>query len=172
MRKVMYLLIVSLFIFMSCTDDNKVDEPEVKKDFFTEPILDWSLSKDGIKSKEKRTLIADRSPDYYTIWGETFESKGSGGLEFSGEVAELKKVEYIFFSNAQTLVQVKCDFVNNSDIATNLREFLIKKYGNLYEEKTSVSDSKQMIWLKTGMIITYSKGEYGHDILYRKNPLK
>lgn len=165
MKKVMLFLALSM-LFVSCEKD-----PVVESDYFKEPVLDWTLNKAGVKSKETRTLIADRAPSYYVWISNIFEGKGSGGLEFGGEIEQLKSVNYDFFSNAETLVQVSCEFVVNSEIATTLMTFMKKKYGSIYEERNS-TDEQKMIWTKPNMTITYTKNNYYLTVMYRKNPLK
>ena len=167
MRKNVFLLICFTIFIYSCS--NEKNEP-IKNNYFNEPIIDWTLTKDNVKLKEQRTLIADRSPDYYTITS-IFESTGTGGLEYAGENSKISSVQYFFFCNAGTLVQSEVIFVSNSTIATDLAEFAKKKYGDIYTEVANGNDLK-LTWDKGNMLISYVKAGTNLYMMYRKNPLK
>lgn len=159
------LITIVLVVLVSCGKDT-----ETKPDYFKEPILDWSGTKEVIKSKESRTLLSDYGAGALVWLSDEFESGGSGVLEYSGESPKLTMVSYDFFCNAETLVQVNCKFLNNSDVKAELREFMVQKYGNIYEEFID-GDEFKLTWEKSGMTIKLYGSNYGVSVLYRKKPL-
>jgi len=160
MKKI--LLFTCLLALLSCKKEEKA-----QKDYFIEPLVYWTHTKEMVKAQETRDLIADRQPDYYTLIGNEFESTGSGGLEFKGEIEQLTKVEYCFFSYNKTLVQVVCHFVNNATIDQELNAYMVKKYGSLYDESVDGTE-KILTWIKPGMTIIMAKSNYGLIVIYRK----
>jgi len=164
MKKLIYSAVL-IVLLASCKK-----EEAVEPDYFVEPITSWSLNKSEVKEREKRTFKADYGPDDIVWLSDIFESKGSGYLEYEGDIEQLKQVSYGFYCNNLTLVQSYCEFVNNASIEAGLTNFLIKKYGSIYDESID-SDSKTLTWTKPGKIIMLLKSNHGLSVLYRKNPL-
>lgn len=165
MKKLLPLMII-LVTLMGC----KKEKEEQPKDYFNEPVLDWTLDKQGVIAKEKRPLLSNHGPEVISWLDPMYESKGSGYLEFSSDTDVMNVVSYGFYCNAETLVRASCDFVNNSQIAEELTEFMINKYGKIYTESTSGSITT-LTWEKSGVIINLYKGNYFLMVGYLKDPL-
>lgn len=164
MKKLVYA--ISIFLMLASCKKEEAIEP----DYFSEPVTSWSLNKAEVKAKERRVLKADHGPDDVIYLSDIFESKGSGYLEYKGDIEQLKQVSYDFFCNNLTLIQSYCEFVNNEKIETDLTNFLIRKYGQIYDETIDGND-KTLTWTRDGKIIKLFATDTGLSVLYRKNPL-
>lgn len=163
--KKLFPVIALLVVMISCSKD---EDQQPVKDYFNEPVLDWTLDKQGVIEREKRTLLGDHGPEDIVWISPEYESKGSGYLEFSADMEAMIKVSYGFYCNAETLVIASCTFVNNSHIANELTDFMVNKYGKIYTEVTEGSVTK-LIWEQQGYMVTLYTGSYSLFVQYKKN---
>jgi len=148
MKKLLPFLIL-LTVAIGCKKDS---EEKPAPEYFKEPVLDWSLTKQGVIAKEERTLTDDIGPEEIIWLDSKFESKGSGSLEFTGDNIE---VGYGFYCNAETLVFADCEFNSNSIIETELTDYMIQKYGKQFDERMD-GLFKKMTWEEQGVSIRSS----------------
>lgn len=165
--KRLFPMIALLITLGAC---QKEKEEEKTPDYFNEPVINWALDKDEIKAREKRTLLGDYGPESVFFIDPMFQSKGSGYLDYDGDSDVLEKVTYGFFCNAETLNVITCDFVFNSQIASELKDYMVSKYGKIYSEYDSglaVSYTWELEKTKIKLFV----GKADLWINYYKNPL-